>query len=62
MSKMYSIGDLALTLTRALPKELTLTQAHARAKKELVFFRVFRKKTSNFYKNSLLQQNLFKVR
>ena len=62
MSKMYSIGDLALTLTRALPQELTLTKAHARAKKGLVFFRVFRKKTSNFYKNSLLQQNLFKVR
>ena len=61
MSKMYSIGDLALTLTRALPQELTLTQAHTRVKKSW-FFLGFSKKTLNFYKNSLLQQNLFKVR
>ena len=43
MSKMYSIGDLALTLTRALPQELTLTQAHARAKKSWVFLGFFEK-------------------
>ena len=43
MSKGYSIGDLALTLTRALPQELT-----ARAKKGWFFFTVFRKKPRIF--------------
>ena len=58
MSKMYSIGDLALTLTRALPQELTLTQAHARAKNSW-FCLGFSEKTSNFYKNSLFQQKKY---
>ena len=48
MSKMYSIGDLALTLTRALPQELTLTKAHARAKKGLVFLGFFGRKPQIF--------------
>ena len=59
MSKRYSIGDLALTLTRALPQELTLTQAHARAIKSWFFFYNFSEKTPIFFSRTLFCNKIF---